>query len=197
MNPLTVAALFAVVLALLIVAFLALTTYNAIVDLRLRIDKAWSNIDVALKQRFDQLPNLVEAVRDVMSWEKDVLTDVAAARAAYSPSAPIPDQAATSAATTSAVRSLFAVVERYPEVRSAANVLALQEEIERLESMIADRRELYNDQVYRYNTRIAQVPAVLLAGPCGWRARPFFEVPDADRRRPDADLRADTNPQPH
>ena len=190
------AALFAVVLALLIVAFLALTTYNAIVDLRLRIDKAWSNIDVALKQRFDQLPNLVEAVRDVMSWEQDVLTAVAAARAAYSPAATIPDQAATSTATSTAVRSLFAVVERYPEVRSAANVLALQEEIERLESMIADRRELYNDQVYRYNSRIAQVPAVFLAGLFGWRARPFFEAPAADRRRPDADLKADANPQP-
>ena len=190
------AALFAVVLALLIVAFLALTTYNAIVDLRLRIDKAWSNIDVALKQRFDQLPNLVEAVRDVMSWEQDVLTAVAAARAAYSPAAAIADQAATSAATSTAVRSLFAVVERYPEVRSAANVLALQEEIERLESMIADRRELYNDQVYRYNARIAQVPAVLLAGLFGWRARPFFEAPETDRRRPDADLQADANPQP-
>jgi LemA protein len=195
MSPVTLAAMFAVVLALLIVAFLALTTYNAIVDLRLRIDKAWSNIDVALKQRFDQLPNLVEAVRDVMSWEQDVLTEVATARASYSPSAPIPDQAATSAATSSAVRSLFAVVERYPEVRSAANVLALQAEIERLESMIADRRELYNDQVYRYNTRIAQVPAVVLAGLLGWRPRPFFEVPDADRRRPDTDLRANTNPQ--
>jgi LemA protein len=125
-----------------------------------------------------------------------VLTAVAAARAAYSPAATIPDQAATSAATSTAVRSLFAVVERYPEVRSAANVLALQEEIERLESMIADRRELYNDQVYRYNTRIAQVPAVLLAGLFGWRARPFFEAPEADRRRPDADLQADANPQP-
>ena len=70
------------------------------------------------------------------------------------------------------------------------------EEIERLESMIADRRELYNDQVYRYNTRIAQVPAVVLAGLLGWRARPFFEAPESDRGRPDADLRADTNPQP-
>jgi LemA protein len=196
MNPATLAALFAVVLTLLIIAFLALATYNAIVDLRLRIDKAWSNIDVALKQRFDQLPNLVEAVRGVMAWEQKVLTDVAAARAAYSPSAPIPDQAATSAATSSAVRSLFAVVERYPEVRSAANVLDLQAEIERLEAMIADRRELYNDQVYRYNTRIAQVPAVLLAGLFGWRARPFFEASEADRRRPDADLRTDTNLEP-
>jgi LemA protein len=91
---------------------------------------------------------------------------------------------------------LFAVVERYPEVRSAANVLALQEEIERLESMIADRRELYNDQVYRYNSRIAQVPAVVLAGLFGWRARPFFEAPETDRARPDADLHADPNPQP-
>jgi LemA protein len=81
-------------------------------------------------------------------------------------------------------------------VRSAANVLALQEEIERLESMIADRRELYNDQVYRYNSRIAQVPAVVLAGLFGWRARPFFEAPETDRARPDADLHADPNPQP-
>jgi LemA protein len=194
MSPASMAALFAVVLVLLIVAFLALTTYNAIVELRQRIDKAWSNIDVALKQRFDQLPNLVEAVKGVMSWELDVLRDVAAARAAYTPSAPIPDQAATSAATSTAVRSLFAVVERYPEVRSAANVLALQEEIERLESMIADRRELYNDQVYRYNSRIAQVPAVIMAGLLGWRARPFFAAPAGDRQRPDADLRPDPYP---
>jgi LemA protein len=190
MTPLSLAALFAVALAILIVAFLVLATYNAIVDLRLRIDKAWSNTDVALKQRFDQLPNLVEAVRGVMSWEQEVLTEVATARAAYSRSAPIPDQAAISAATSSAVQSLFAVVERYPEVRSAANVLSLQEEIERLEGIIADRRELYNDQVYRYNTRIAQVPAVFLAGLFGWRARPFFEAPEGDRARPDTDLGA-------
>ena len=178
------AAWFAIAVVAVVVGFLVLATYNAVVDLRLRIDKAWANIDVALKQRFDQLPNLVEAVRGVMAWEQDVLTDVTRARAAYSPSAPIPEQAATAAATSSAVRSLFAVVERYPEVRSAANVLGLQEEIERLEGIIADRRELYNDQVYRYNARIAQVPAVFLAWLFGWRARPFFEASEADRVRP-------------
>jgi LemA protein len=192
MTPATIAAAFAVVVVLIVVAFLVLATYNAVVDLRLRIDKAWSNIDVALKQRFDQLPNLVEAVRGVMAWEQDVLTDVAAARAAYSPAAPIPDQAATSAATSAAVRSLFAVVERYPEVKSAANVMALQDEIERLESMIADRRELYNDQVYRYNARIAQFPAVMLALLLGWKSRPFFEASEADRTRPEATLESRT-----
>ena len=119
MTPASMAAAFAVGVVIVIVAFLVLTTYNAVVGLRLRIDKAWANIDVALKQRFDQLPNLVEAVRGVMAWEQEVLTEVATARAAYSPAAAIPDQAATSAATSAAVRSLFAVVERYPEVKSA------------------------------------------------------------------------------
>lgn len=192
MTPTSVAAAFAVVVVVIVVAFLVLATYNAVVDLRLRIDKAWSNIDVALKQRFDQLPNLVEAVRGMMAWEQDVLTEVAAARAAYSPAAAIPEQAATSAATSAAVRSLFAVVERYPEVKAAGNVMALQEEIERLESMIADRRELYNDQVYRYNARIAQFPAVMLALLLGWKSRPFFEVSEADRARPEATLESGT-----
>jgi LemA protein len=183
-TPIELAAIFAVAVLLAVVLFLVLGTYNAVVALRYRIDKAWANIDVVLKQRFDQLPNLVEAVRGVMAWERAVLTEVTEARAAYSPTAPIPEQADTSAVTTQAVRSLFATVERYPEVRSAANVMALQEEIERLEAMIADRRELYNDQVYRYNTRIAQVPAVLLAALLGWRARPFFEASAAERERP-------------
>jgi LemA protein len=190
MTPAGLAALFAVLLVVVVVAFLVLSIYNAVIALRLRIDKAWANIDVALKQRHDQLPNLVEAVRGVMSWERDVLTEVTRARAAYSPTAPIPEQAATSQATSAAVRSLFAVVERYPEVKSSANVLDLQDEIERLEGIIADRRELYNDQVYRYNARIAQVPAVFLAALFGWQARPFFEAADAERARPDADLAA-------
>jgi LemA protein len=115
-----------------------------------------------------------------MAFERDVLTAVTRARAAWSPDAPIPAQAANAAETTRAVRSLFATVERYPEIHSAANVMSLQEEIERLEGMLADRRELYNDQVYRLNARIAQVPAVLLAGLFGWKPRPFFDAdPDA------------------
>ena len=181
MNGPGLAAAFAVGLVVAIVLFIVVATYNDVVALERRIDKAWANIEVALQQRFDQLPNLVNAVRGIMTFERDVLTAVSAARAAFSPSAPIPDQAATSAATSRAVRSLLATVERYPEVKSAGNVLALQAEIERLESMIADRRELYNDQVYRYNTRIAQVPGVLLAGLFGWRARVFFDAePAAD-----------------
>jgi LemA protein len=182
------AAIFAVTVVALIVCYIVLTSYNAVVALRQRIDKAWANIGVVLKQRHDQLPNLVSAVRGLMEYERDVLTRVTEARAAYTPTAPIPDQAATSEATTAAVRSLFAVVERYPDIKAASNVQDLQDEIERLEGMIADRRELYNDQVYRYNTRIGQVPGALLAPIFGWKPREFFAADPADAVRPDADL---------
>ena len=190
MEPLTLAAGFALGIVVVVVGFLVIATYNDVVALRQRVDKAWSNIDVALKQRHDQLPALIDAVRGVLAFERNTLTEVTRLRAAYSPTVPIRDQAATSEATTAAVRSLFAVLERYPQIRSQENVLDLQDEIERVENVIADRRELYNDQVYRFNTTIAQVPAVLLAGLFGWRARAFFLAEPVERARPDASLEA-------
>jgi LemA protein len=176
MSPLAAAAAFAVVLVGLVVLFIGVTSYNAVVALRSRIDKAWGNVEVALKQRYDQLAELVAAVRDVMAFEQAVLGEVARQRARYQPAAPIGEQGTVSAATSQAVRSLLAVVENYPQLRSQENVLRLQGEIERLEQQIADRRELYNDQVYRYNATIAQVPGVFLAGLLGWKSRPFFDA---------------------
>ena len=186
MNGAGLAAAFGVAVLVAIVLFIVIATYNDVVALQRRIDKAWANIEVALQQRFDQLPALVDAVRGVLAFERDVVTAVTSARAAFSPTAPIPEQAATSAATTRAIRSLLLTVENYPDVASGGNVLALQEEIERLESMIADRRELYNDQVYRHNTRIGQVPGVLLAGLFGWTNRAFFDAEPAAAAVPEA-----------
>ena len=184
MTPASFAAAFAVGLVIAILLFLAVVSYNAVMSLRQRIDKAWANIDVVLKQRHDQLPALVSAVRGLMSFEQDVLTEVARARASYSSTEPIPEQAVHAEETSRAVRSLFAVVEAYPQVKSDANVLDLQHEIERLEGMIADRRELYNDQVYRYNTRISTLPTMLLAPMFGWQQRPYFAADPADLPRP-------------
>jgi LemA protein len=187
-NPPEFAATFAVGLVVLIVGFVVVSTYNAVVALRQRTDKAWANIDVVLKQRHDQLPALVSAVRGLMAFEQDVLTEVTRARAAYAPTTPIPAQAGVSEQTSAALRTLFATVERYPEIKSADNVADLQSEIERIEGMIADRRELYNDQVYRYNTRIAQVPTNTLAAVFGWRPRDFFAADPAETERPDTSL---------
>ena len=188
LDPAALAAAFGLAILLLVAGFLAVTTYNDVVGLRLRVDKAWSNIDVVLHQRHDQLPALVDAVRGQLAFEHDVLEEVIRRRAGYSPDAPIPAQATASSATSTAVRSLLAVVERYPELHSRENVLALQRSIERLEALLAARRELYNDQVFRYNTRIAQVPAVLVAGLLGWRSREFFDADPAVDAVPDAAL---------
>ena len=188
MTPASMAAAFAVGLLLAILLFIVVASYNAVMALRQRIDKAWSNIDVALKQRHDQLPALVAAVRGAMAFEQEVLTEVTRARAAYSPTDPIPTQAAHAEVTSAAVRSLFAVVEAYPAVKSQQNVLDLQDEIERLEAMIADRRELYNDQVYRYNTRISTIPTLPLAWVFGWQPREFFAATPQETARPETTL---------
>ena len=188
--PSFVVPLFAIGLLVVVVGFLVVSIYNRFVALRNRIAKAWANIDVALKQRHDQLPNLVAAVRGLMAFERDVLEEVTAARSAYRADASIPAQAATSEATSAAVRHLFAVVERYPEIRSAANVAALQAEISRLEDVIADRRELYNDSVFRYNTLLGQVPSNVVGALFGWRPEPFFVAEETERERPAVELRA-------
>ena len=182
------AALFAILVLVVTIVVFLVTTYNAVVAMGQRIDKAWANIDVLLKQRHDELPRLVEAVRGLMGFEREVLEEVTELRAGYRADDPIDRQGAVAAATTSGVKHLLAVVEAYPDIKSHGNVLALQLEIARLESMLADRRELYNDMVYRFNARIRTLPAVLIASLFGWRPRPFFATDAAEREAPDATL---------
>jgi LemA protein len=183
---LELALLVAGVLAVVLLAFLAVVTYNDVIGLQRRCERAWANIDVALKQRHDQLPALVSAVRGAMAFESRVLEDVTQVRARYAPDAPVHEQAVISDATSEAVRSLFAVVEGYPELRAHENVMALQEEIARLETLIARRRELFNEQVFAYNSTIGQVPAVLLRPLFGWRTVDSFSASEAERARPAA-----------
>jgi LemA protein len=179
----------ALIIAAIVVMVVVLVVYNAVVALEKRVDRAWANVDVALRQRHDELPNLVEAVRDVMAFERDVLERVTRLRAAvnaFAPNEPLPRRAANADDTSEAVRSLLAVVERYPALRSQQNVAALQAEIERLETLVATRREVFNDAVFRYNATIRQVPAVLLADVLGWRSRAFFRAEPGDEARPEA-----------
>jgi LemA protein len=186
------AILFAGILALVLVGFLAVVTYNDVIGLQRRCERAWANVDVALKQRHDQLPALVSAVRGTMAFEAQVLDEVTRTRARYEPQSPIHDQAVVSEATSQAVRSLFAVVERYPELSSHGNVMALQEEIARLETVIARRRELFNEQVYQYNTTIQQVPAVVLRPLFGWKAVDSFSANEQERQQPEVTARSES-----
>jgi LemA protein len=157
--------------------------YNELVGLRNENDRAFANIDVLLKQRHDEIPNLVSCVKGYMDHERQTLEAVALARTASIGAASIPQKAQADVRLTGALHTLFAVAERYPDLKANRDFLSLQKRISELEERIADRREFFNDDVATYNTRIAQLPEVFLARQMKLRPRQLFQVSDQDRQR--------------
>lgn len=164
-----------------LIAYLV-NTYNTFVRLSNNIDKGWSNIDVILKQRYDELPKLVEVCNSYMTHERETLEAVTKARAAYGASMTVDAKARAENQLTNALGSLFAVAEQYPDLKANEEFLHVQQRISVLESTIADRREFYNDSVNLYNIAIEQIPANLVAQQSGYRARPLLEVPQEERQ---------------
>ena len=156
--------------------------YNRLVSLKHGVDKAWANIDVLLKQRHDEIPNLVETVKGYMQHEQQTLLALTQARSASMNAASIGQKAAADLMMTGALRGLFAVAENYPQLKANDNFLRLQARISELEERIADRREFFNDDVNTYNTRIGQIPEVFVASFMNLKRRDFFKVSDEDRR---------------
>jgi LemA protein len=156
--------------------------YNELVRLRNDNDRAWANIDMLLKQRHDEIPNLVETVKGYMQHEQQTLVSIAQARSASMNAASIAQKAQADAAMTGALRGLFAVAENYPQLKANDNFLKLQARISELEERIADRREFFNDDVNTYNTRIGQIPEVFVASFMELKPRSMFKVSDDDRK---------------
>src|ERR1700674_4108131 len=156
--------------------------YNGLVRLRNDGNRAWANIDVLLKQRHDEIPNLVETVKGYLQHERQTLVAVTQARAASISAASIGQKAQADLMLTGALRGLFAVAENYPQLKANENFLRLQNRISELEERIADRRELFNDDVNANHTRIRQVPEVFLANLMALKPRELFTVSDAGRK---------------
>src|SRR6202045_986737 len=148
--------------------------FNGLVRLRNENDRAWANIDVLLKQRHDEIPNLVETVKGYMQHEQQTLVAVTQARAASMNAASIGQKAQADVMMTGALRGLFAVAENYPQLRANENFLKLQTRISDLEERIADRREFFNDDINTYNTRIGQIPEVFVASFMNLKPRAMF-----------------------
>jgi LemA protein len=159
----------------------AIIIYNELVRLRNDNDRAWANIDVLLKQRHDEIPNLVETVKGYMQHERQTLLAVTEARAASMTAATVGQKAQADLLITGALRGLFAVAENYPDLKANQNFLKLQNRISELEERIADRREFFNDDVNTYNTRIKQIPDLFLANMMGLKARDMFKVSEEER----------------
>lgn len=137
--------------------------YNGLINLKHNIEKTWSNIDVLLKQRYDELPKLVNVCEGYMKHEQAVLENVTKARSQLDNAQTGGEAMDANNAITSALRSLFAVVENYPDLKADRAFRQLQSRVSELENQIADRRELYNSSVNLFNIRIEQFPDIFIA----------------------------------
>ncbi len=166
---------------LVLLAALAVLTFNRIVALNQRADQAFADVDVQLKQRHDLIPNLVETVKGYAAHEKETLDAVVTARntavAAEGPAA----QGQAEGVLGAALGRLFALAEAYPDLKANQNFLELQRELSDVENKIAAARRFFNNSVQEFNTSIEQIPGNFIAPMGGFSRREFFEIPDADR----------------
>lgn len=167
------------VVLLLVVGWLVLV-YNRLVQLKVRIENAWAQIDVQLKRRYDLIPNLVETVKGYAKHEKGTLTEVTKLRAQIMSGTP-GERAKANDMLTGALKSLFAVAENYPQLKANENFKALQDELAGTENKIAYVRTAYNDSIMEYNTSVRQFPTNLVAGIFGFAANQFMEISPAER----------------
>jgi LemA protein len=175
-----------VVLALVVVLLVYFVgIYNGLVNLRENIKVAWANIDVLLKQRHDELPKLIETCKRYMQFEQETLEKVMRARASVNQASMSGNVAAVGAAEQqlrTGVTRLFAVAENYPQLKTDETFKQLQGRVTALEESIADRRELYNDQVNLNNIRVTVFPDVMIAQRFGFLPAHLLEFADEEKR---------------
>jgi LemA protein len=163
--------------------------YNRLVTLRNRSDNGWHQIDVQLQRRADLVPNLVETVKGYAAHEKGVLEEVTKARSIYSQAGTVKEKADATNMLTSTLKTLFAVVENYPELKANQNFLLLQEELSGIESKIAYARQFYNDVVMTFNNTQQVFPSNIIANMFGFKPREYFEIEETKREAPKVDFK--------
>ncbi|USN53702.1 MAG: LemA family protein [Candidatus Nomurabacteria bacterium] len=172
-------------IVLALIALIALWfwgTYNGLISLRNRTDEAWSDIDVQLKRRHDLIPNLVETVKGYAQQEQNVFIKVTEARAQAISAQGTEAKAQAENALSGALKSLFAVSENYPQLRSSENFAKLQDELSDTENKIQASRRFFNGNVRDLNTKLQVFPTNLIAGMFGFKTREFFEIEEPSER---------------
>jgi LemA protein len=176
---LAVLAVLAIIVIAVIMYFVGL--YNSLVTFKNNIDRSFSDIDVLLKQRHDELPKLIETCKGYMQYEQKTLQAVTEARTAFMRASTPAEKAQADNLVSGALKTLFAVAEKYPDLKANTNFMQLQGRITELETKIAAQRGAYNEDVNSFNIRIAQIPANLVAGFMGLQPHALFQVAEADR----------------
>ena len=172
------AVIFILVVAI-VLAIVAAVLYNDLVKLRQNVKNAWSQIDVQLQRRYDLIPNLVETVKGYMEHENATLTKVTDLRNAWANASTLAEKARIDDQLSSAIKTIFAVSENYPDLKANQNFFELQEELRNTENKISYARQFYNDSVTMYNTKLQVVPTNIVAGMFHFTEEPLFKV-DSD-----------------
>jgi LemA protein len=162
-------------IVLLLVLFV-IAVYNSLVNRKVETENAWSQIDVQLKRRHDLIPNLVETVKGYAAHEKETLERVIQARNAAMNARGVAESAAAENQLTSALKTIFALSEAYPDLKANQNFMALQEELTATENRIGFARQHYNDVVSQYNTSLMKFPANMVGGLFGFHRADFFQL---------------------
>ncbi len=167
-----------------VIIFVFVSIYNSLIRLKNQIDRSWSNIEVILKQRFDEIPQLVQIIEQFVNYENKILSKLIEARKNYSSAQTIKDKMDSSQRMSMAFTGLLALSENYPELKSNENFKQLQNRISDLENQLADRREHYNESVTNFNTRIEQIPDVIVARSLNYLPKEMFKVAEEEKQKP-------------
>ena len=175
-----------IIVAVLIIAIIAM--YNGLVSSRIRVDNAWSQIDVQLQRRFDLIPNFVETVKGYASHESETLEKVTSLRTSWANANTVAEKAELDNQLSGALKTIMAVSENYPDLKSSQNYIQLSDELAGTENRISQARRQYNEAVKEYNLSIRKFPANIIAGMFNFDKKPYFEAEEGSNKVPEVNF---------
>ena len=175
-----------IILIIVVILFiLVISIYNSLIKAKLKVENAWSQIDVQLQRRFDLIPNFVETVKGYMEHEKETFEKIAGLRTSWANASSIKDKATLDGELTNTLKTIMAVSENYPDLKANQNFMQLSEELRNTENKISFSRQFYNDSVTMYNTKLEVFPSNIIAGIFGakFKAADLFETENEEARQ--------------
>lgn len=173
-----------IILAIVVVlAIVVISMYNSLVQTKIKVDNAWSQIDVQLQRRFDLIPNFVETVKGYMTHEKETFTKIAELRTSWANTQSVSEKANLDNQLSTALKTIMAVSESYPELKANQNFSDLSEELRNTENKISFSRQFYNDTVTTYNTKLQVFPSNIIANMFNFKARDLFKVESDEAKK--------------
>ena len=171
------------IIVLIVIVAIIIALYNGLVQSRMKVKNAWSQIDVQLQRRFDLIPNLIESVKGYMGHEEGVLTKVTELRSSWANATTVSEKAALDDELSGALKTIMAISENYPDLKANQNFSELQEELRNTENKIAYARQFYNDSVTMYNTKLQMFPTNIVAAIFSFKEEELFKTESEEARK--------------